>query len=423
VADVWKARDIVERRVVALKISHPSAVEQFGRKAIEREAQLATRLSHPNILKLYNADWIDGRFVMATELARTNLASYSGARRSGRIALSIIRQIAAGLAEAHAHRIMHRDVKPENILIFEGGRAALADFGEWRFLRSASQVHTEAGTFGYMAPEQAYGRASLSSDVFSLGLIGYELLTGYLPSWPFTWPPEGYRRFEEKVPPELQPLLRKAAQFDPRRRYADAIEFHRALEERFRRLEAPKRRRAPRRRPRKRPTPSPLAVEAEVFRRAHGARLEMRYRCFQCDGPVAESMSHCPWCGTGDNSFRDVTSYPLVCPECERGVRPEWRCCPWCYRGRFESNGRLPRPDPKATRPCSNPGCSGELRPFMRYCPLCKQRPRRPWSDDELEARCPRCRWPVSRECWRYCPWCGRREPKAGTFIPARGSR
>ncbi len=420
VAEVWKARDTVERRAVALKLVLPEAVEQFGRDQIEREARIGVRLQHPNIVAIRNADWIDGRFVLATELAVSNLGSHAGAHRSTGMALRVIRQVVAGLAHAHGQRIMHRDVKPENILVFANGRAALADFGEWRLLQAVSRAYTEAGTLGYMAPEQAYGRPRLASDVFSVGLIAYELLTGVLPSWPFDWPPEGYRRFRAKVPEPVIPVLRKAAEFEPARRWPDAVAFHSALERAFRRAEDGRRRRAPRRRRHKPEAErSPLAVAAEVFRRRHGARLEMRYRCHRCEGPIAESMAHCPWCGTRENSFGDLTPYAMICPECERGVRAEWRYCPWCFPGRFESNGRKAPPDPKATRNCSTRGCEGQLRLFMRYCPQCKQKPRRVWTDPELPDRCPRCRWSVDRQSWCFCPWCGRREPAAGRFVTA----
>lgn len=419
-ADVWKARDTVEHRPVALKIALPELVSEWGREAIEHEARVAARLHHRNIVAIRNADWVEGRFVIATELAQKSLDEYAGARRSGAVALRVIRDVAAGLAHAHSHRVLHRDVKPENILVFADGRAALTDFGVSRFAKAASATYTEAGTLGYMAPEQAYGRPRLTSDVFSLGLIAYQILTGELPSWPFEWPPDGYGRFCARVPEPVRPVLRKAASFDPRGRWPDGVAFHKALEAAFARVERPKQR--PRRRTHRRrtPAPSPLAVAANLFRRSHGAALGMSYRCFRCDGPIAESMSWCPWCGTRDNSYREVTSFPLVCPECERGVRAEWTACPWCYSGRLEGNGRAPRPDPRAARSCSKRGCPGELRPFMRYCPVCKQKVRRVWSHDDLHDRCPRCRWPVSRESWRFCPWCGRREPRAGVFKAAR---
>jgi eukaryotic-like serine/threonine-protein kinase len=417
-AEVWKARDTVELRDVALKVTLPEAVAQWGRDAIEHEARIASHLHHPNIVAVRNADWIEGRFVIATDLAQRNLAAYARARRSGRVALDVVRQIARGLAHAHAHRVLHRDVKPENILIFEGGRAALGDFGASRFSQGVTRTYTEAGTLGYMAPEQAYGRVRFASDVFSLGLVAYEVLTGVLPNWPFEWPPRGYERFRAKVPEPLRPVLRKAAEFQPRRRYADGQAFSEALERAFARLEAPRVRPASRRR-RRAPEPSPLAVAAQAFRRAHGRSLSLRYCCHRCEGPIAEAMAYCPWCGSSENSFSELTSFPLICPECERGVRPEWTACPWCYAGRLAGNGRRPPRDPQAVRTCTACG-EGQLRPFMRYCPLCKHKPRRPWSHPDLPDRCPRCRWPTSREYLRHCPWCGRREPAAGAFVRRR---
>jgi serine/threonine-protein kinase len=421
-AEVWKARDTVEMFDVALKVTHVDAVEEWGRDAIEHEARIATRLRHPNIVAVRNADWIDGRFVMATDLAVANLSTWPRAHRSGRIALTIVREIAAGLAEAHRQRVMHRDVKPENILVFADGHAALGDFGASRFSKGLTRSYTEAGTLGYMAPEQAYGRVRFASDVFSLGLVAYEVLTGVLPTWPFEWPPEGYPRFVARVPEPLRPVLRKAAEFDPRRRYVDAVAFSEALEKAFARWSEPAPSSAARRRRRKKaPAPSPLTVQAEAFRRAHGKALGLRYRCHRCDGPIAEAMGFCPWCGSAENSYAELTREALICPECEKGVRPEWTACPWCYKGRLQGNGRRPPFDREAERGCTTRGCEGQLRPFMRYCPLCKRKPKRPWSHPDLPDRCPRCRGPVSRAFMRYCPWCSRREPAAGAFVKKRG--
>jgi serine/threonine protein kinase len=415
-ATVWQARDLVENRRVALKIAHPLVIEEWGRTSVEHEARIASRLQHRNIVTVRNADWVDGHFVMASDLAQKCLADAPGIRRSGPRAMQVIMDIAAGLAYAHSKSVLHRDVKPENILLFADRRAALADFGVSRFAMAATRTYTEAGTLGYMAPEQAYGRPKLGSDVFSLGLIAYELLTGTLLSWPFEWPPENVARFRERVPEPVQPILRKAAEFEPSRRYPDAITFHHALESAMRRFERPAPRRRLRRRKAQKPALSPLAVEASNFKRRHGTALRLQYSCHRCEGPISEGMLHCPWCGSADNSLRDVTTYPIYCPSCERGVMPEWTSCPWCYAGRFEGNGRAPRVDPRAERDCTRKRCSGELQPFMRYCPICKQKPRRLWSHSHLPDRCPRCRWPVSKTSWRFCPWCGRREPRAGTF-------
>ena len=257
-----------------------------------------------------------------------------------------------------------------------------------------------------------YGKPTLSSDVFSLGLIAYELLTGKLLKWPFAWPPERHERFRAKVPEPLRPVLQKACAFDPAERYPSAVELSAALEAAFRRLDegrsAPARRRRRRRAPG--PPPTPFAVGMELFRRRHGRALGMRYRCHRCSGPIAEAMRVCPWCGSSENSFKEITQAPLVCRRCERGVLPEWTSCPWCYAGRFPGNGKPPRPDPQAVRHCARRGCPGELRPFMRYCPVCKRKPGRPWSHPDLPDRCGRCRWPTSRAFWRFCAWCGRHQ-------------
>ena len=422
---MWRARDTVEQRNVAIKVTRPEVARELGRDALEREARIGARLQHPNVASVRNADWVDGFFVITTELARCNLAEYVRARRSPRVALQVIRDATAGLAHAHARHILHRDIKPENVLVFPDGRAAIADFGVSAFARGATRTHTEAGTLGYMAPEQAYGRPRPASDVFSLGLIAYQTLTGVLPTWPFEWPPERVERFEARVPAPLQPVLRRAFEFDPRRRHADAGVMLAAFDAAVRRWERELQRRkrpAPAKRPRRRTAveASPFAVAAEVFRRRHGRGLDLHFRCHRCDGPISEAMRYCPWCGADDNSFVEVSRFPLVCPDCERGVLPEWTACPWCYPTRFEGNGRPPRADARAERRCSRRGCSGRLRPFMRYCPVCKTRTRRPWTHPDLPDRCPRCRWSVSRDAWRFCAWCGRHEPAAGSYRRTR---
>jgi serine/threonine-protein kinase len=408
-AEVWLARDTVQDRRVAVKVVPPSVVETFGRAAIEHEARVAARLDHPNVVAVRNADWAGDYFLIVTDPALRSLAESSAARRSPELALSLVRDAAAGLAYAHGQKVLHRDVKPANILIFPGQVARLGDFGTARFAPVVTRLQTEVGTMGYMAPEQAYGRPRYASDVFGLGLTAFELLTGRLPTWPFEWPfgvgPQSLRR----IPEPLQPVLRRALQIDLARRWPDGIAFLRAFD---RALE--KSRPAParaRRRPRRRASSSPFELETRWFKRQYGKPLGLRYECHACGGPVGEAMALCPWCGTDRNSFAELTDAPLVCPDCERGVRPEWNACPWCYPARFESNGRKPPRDPRAVRTCRRRGCEGQLRPFMRYCPLCKTKVTRPWRVEGLD-RCGRCLWPTS-DRWRFCPWCARRQREA----------
>ncbi|MEZ4332476.1 MAG: serine/threonine-protein kinase [Myxococcota bacterium] len=416
-AVVWQARDTVEGRRVAIKIVEDSVIDQWGRAAVEGEARIAAQLDHPRIAGIRNADWIDDRFVMVTDLARTSLDEYPGARRSPDLILSILVDVAEGLAYAHERGLLHRDIKPANILLYEGRRAKIGDFGTARLAPAATRVQTEVGTFGYVAPEQAYGRPRFSSDVFSLALTAYELWAGALPGWPFEWPFEGATRFVARCPERVQPVIRRALQLDLRKRWADGIEFHEALTKAIAGMASDRARskktngRAARTTRKTTPPPDPFELEIEWFRKKFGRSLDARYDCHACDGPISESMSHCPWCGTTRNSFAHVTRYPLVCPSCERGVRPEWTACPTCSRGRFEGNGRAIPKSPQTERRCRRPGCGAPVDRFMRYCPACKQKVARPWKVEGLEP-CERCRWPIAAR-WRFCAWCGKKNSAA----------
>ncbi|MCR9096242.1 MAG: serine/threonine-protein kinase [bacterium] len=411
-ATVWRARDTVEGRSVALKVALPALVDEFGREAVEAEARLSARLDHPRILRLCNADWIDDLFVLATPLAKASLEDLSKRQRTPSLGLVLIDDLSAALAHAHERGVIHRDIKPGNVLIGRDGRALLSDFGTARLAPAHTAFATEVGTFGYMAPEQAYGRPGYASDVFSLALTIYEAFAGVLPGWPFEWPLEGEKRFESRCPEPIRAVLRDALAVDLERRTPDGIAFRRAVEqaqERLRRADARSVRRPRRRRPS--PPEDPFTLETEWFRKRFGRTFETHFDCHACDGPVSESMRSCPWCGTTRNSFREVTGFPIVCPVCERGVRSEWSACPTCTSGRFESDGRaLPR-GAKSERTCSKPGCGAPLQRFMHYCPACKTRVARPWKVEGL-ATCPHCRWSVAPR-WRFCGWCGKRNARA----------
>jgi len=418
-ATVWRARDTVEAHDVALKIASPEGVEEFGRHAIEAEARLAARLDHPRIVRLRNADWIEGRFVIATGLAKTSLDDLPKRRRTAALGLVLLDDLSAALAYAHEHGVIHRDIKPGNVLIDAEGRALLSDFGTARLAVPKTGMATEVGTFGYMAPEQAYCRPGYASDVFSLALTIYETFAGVLPSWPFEWPLEGDARFRSRCPEPFQPVLRESLAIDLERRTPDGVAFRRAVERAQDRISwADERANRRPRRKRRSPPKDPFTLETEWFQRRYGRTLDTRFDCHACDGPVSESMRSCPWCGTKRNSFREVTRFPVVCPDCERGVRPEWSACPTCTTGRFESNGRAIPARPQAERTCSKKGCGAPLQRFMHYCPGCKTRVSRPWKVEGLAA-CTHCRWPVAPR-WRFCGWCGKRNARA---LDVRGAR
>lgn len=220
---VYEAQDTIEGIKVALKVARadedPGLVE-----ALRREIRLNAKLDHPNILPVKNADLIDGWLIVASPLGIESLADRVVRRLATRTVLSFGLQLLEGLAYAHRHRVMHCDVKPENIILFPGNTIRLADFGLARVARRTVAA-SGSGTLGYMAPEQALGRPSLRSDVFSAGLVIYRLLTGRVPEWPFNWPPLGFEKVERKAPPGLIPVLRRALYVNHRRRFATAAEM------------------------------------------------------------------------------------------------------------------------------------------------------------------------------------------------------
>jgi eukaryotic-like serine/threonine-protein kinase len=197
--EVYRGRDTRLGRDVALKVISPDRVENVSlRRRFELEARAASVLNHPSIVTIYDVGETEGVSWIAMEWVegRTLRDALIEGPLSIRDALSISKQIAEGLAEAHAKGIVHRDLKPENVMLTSGGRTKILDFGLARqnvgdSLESAgSKVETLTvppgeptvegtilGTVGYMSPEQASGRpVDFRSDQFSFGLIVYEML-------------------------------------------------------------------------------------------------------------------------------------------------------------------------------------------------------------------------------------------------------
>jgi eukaryotic-like serine/threonine-protein kinase len=186
---VYRARDHVLERSVALKVLHeqyssdPEYVERF-----RREARAIARVNHPNIVTVIDRGEFEGRqFIVFEHVPGENLKDV--VRNGGALpvsrALALTHQIARGLTHAHEHGVVHRDVKPQNVLLDETGTAKVTDFGIARSLDPGDAL-TEAGTLlgtsDYISPEQASGRrVDERSDQYSLGVLLYELLTGEPP--------------------------------------------------------------------------------------------------------------------------------------------------------------------------------------------------------------------------------------------------
>jgi serine/threonine-protein kinase len=180
---VWRATDEELERTVAVKLLRPDA----DRARFEREARSVAALSHPNINQLYDYGEVEGRPFMVLEYlpggSLEELLTYGEPlpdERTGQIAADV----AAGLAHAHARGLVHRDLKPPNILFDSEGRAKICDFGIARLggAGTLTEAGTVLGTAAYISPEQAAGEsASPASDVYSFGAILFRMLTGRLP--------------------------------------------------------------------------------------------------------------------------------------------------------------------------------------------------------------------------------------------------
>lgn len=231
-AYVYQALDTIEGVRVALKMPHQYNITASMLDTFQREARLVAKLDHPNILPLKDASFIDGRFVITCRLGERTLADRLKKRIAFDTALQLIEQMIDGVAYAHRNKIIHCDIKPENMILLSDGRLQLMDFGIAKVAQRTivkTMIASGSGTVGYMAPEQAMGRPSARSDVFSLGLIAYKVLTGHLPDWPFDWPPNGYATLKRKVHPDLIAVIRRSLEMRPSHRYRDANDLLRAF--------------------------------------------------------------------------------------------------------------------------------------------------------------------------------------------------
>lgn len=402
-ADVYRAFDTIHRERVALKIPRTSAYA--GDEEFLHEVQVSRKLRHPNILSIINAMYIDEHFVIAMDLGAESLADRIERRISTARAMDLAGQALAALAHAHQHRVIHCDIKPENFILFPGDRLKLTDFGfakiSLRTLKASG-----SGTIDYIAPEQAMGRPKFQSDVFSLGLVLYRLFSGKLPEWPFEWPLVGHDRLQARVRPEFTEFLRKAIQLDPKQRYRDAVQMQAAFEA----LGGPARRQ---KRSRARNgggrEPSWRQLQWREFQQKYRKVLHTTHQCRRCEGPVSESMQACPWCGFDNPARGSESLFVATCPRCERGVKNDWDYCAWCYGPGFVEETTRRYPDKRYTAKCANRKCRGPLIPFMRYCPWCRTKVKKPWKLEGSRHRCKACKWGIALEFWNYCAWC--REP------------
>ena len=229
-ARVFAAMDTIEGIRVALKIPYDQHVDEEMLDLFRQEVRLVAKLDHPNILPLRNADIIDGRFIVATNLGRETLDDRMQRRISVEKTLHFAEQMIAAVAYAHDFGIIHCDIKPENFILFDDDTLKLADFGIAKVSR-VTIMASGTGTVGHMATEQAMGKPSMRSDVFSVGLIIYRMLSGAWPEYPFAWPPPKASTLRTKhVHPDMIALIKKSIAPLPRNRFADAIKLETEFE-------------------------------------------------------------------------------------------------------------------------------------------------------------------------------------------------
>ncbi len=219
-AAVYSAMDTIEGRRVALKVPHKELLTESTLKDFRNEIRTIARLEHPNILSLKDASVIDGHLILALPLGRQSLTERLQRRVATNKLVRWLEQLIGAVALAHSQKVIHCDIKPDNIILFDDDTLRLADFGIARVAHRTVKG-SGSGTLGYMSTEQAMGKPSFRSDVFAVGLMGYRMLTGHLPEYPFNWPPPQYGRLRGKVHPKLIALLKRSMEPDARKRFRD----------------------------------------------------------------------------------------------------------------------------------------------------------------------------------------------------------
>ena len=243
-AHVYRATDVHLDREVAVKVLDDAAAKSADPAARERflvEARTTAGLDHPNVVTVFDAGTDVGALFLVMELVSgCTLAEHIAHHAPLPVddALQIVRQIAGALAAAHERGIVHRDVKPANVLLDHSGRALLTDFGIAKHLdeiESALTSHgTVVGTPAYLAPEQGMGQQlTPASDVYALGVVLHEMLTGWHPprdpasAWRLA--PFDPRAHEPDVPEPIAAAVVQATQPDPDARFASAAALLAAL--------------------------------------------------------------------------------------------------------------------------------------------------------------------------------------------------
>ena len=241
-ATVYKAKDLVLKRYVAVKILREEyTTDNEFIKRFNTEAESAASLTHPNIVSVYDVGKEGNLYYIVMELIKGKTLKeiiVEDGRMGWKWSVKIAKQIAQALETAHRNNIIHRDIKPHNIIITEDGTAKVTDFGIAKAVSNSTitAFGTTIGSVHYFSPEHARGGyTDAKSDLYSLGVVLYEMVTGRVPFDADTPVSVALKHMQEKpVPPiELNPaipqslndLILKAMEKDPNMRYSTATEM------------------------------------------------------------------------------------------------------------------------------------------------------------------------------------------------------
>jgi serine/threonine protein kinase len=302
---VYLAEDTWIDKKVALKVPHKQGVD-FGE--LLREPRLLATLNHPNIVTILTAEKQENVFFIVMEFVPGEtleaLIAREGALDVAR-ALDYTCQISNAVDHAHRHGVLHRDLRPSNVIVAESGMLKVADFGTSRFLEIAAHGTTVIGSPPYMAPEQFRGKAVFASDIYSLGVTIYQMLTGVLPY--DTPSPADLDRLMKgelhtaprlknpKIPKVINDIVMKAMAPDISARYQRAGDLLDDV--------VAARTSAPRATPR-RPSSTPAAdaeagdgVTQDIHLRLKAREAPLPRFCWHCRKPLHARSDRCPFCG------------------------------------------------------------------------------------------------------------------------------
>ncbi len=245
-ANVYLAHDIILDRDVAIKVLRGDLAndEKFVRR-FQREALAASSLSHPNIVEMYDVGEDNGNYYIVMEYVDGKTLKQVIKKRGSLTlseAIDIMLQLTDGISHAHDSYIIHRDLKPQNILIKDDGTIKITDFGIAMAMNSTqlTQTNSVMGSVHYLPPEQASGKGStIRSDIYSMGILFYEILTGKLPFKGenaveialkhMRDPLPSVRSQNPAIPQSIENIILKATAKNPKNRYHDAKEMHEDL--------------------------------------------------------------------------------------------------------------------------------------------------------------------------------------------------